>query len=97
MIVSNVNPNKLQDELIKNGITPLFVNHDKKEGEYIADNTWIKFEEGTNMDLVQQIIDAHDPTPLPKPLTEIEQLRLEQAKASAELFEMMLILIGGVS
>lgn len=31
----------------------------------------------------------------PKPLTEIEQLKLEQAQANAELFEMMLMLTGG--
>ena len=32
---------------------------------------------------------------LPQPLTEIEQLRLEQAQSNAELFEMMLMLTGG--
>lgn len=32
----------------------------------------------------------------PKPLSDIEQLRLEQAQANAELFEMMLMLTGGV-
>lgn len=37
---------------------------------------------------------ALEPIP-PKELTEIEQLRLEQAQANAELFEMMLMLTGG--
>lgn len=31
----------------------------------------------------------------PAPLSEIEQLRLEQSQANAELFEMMLMLTGG--
>ncbi|MEH7521676.1 hypothetical protein V7149_00115 [Bacillus sp. JJ1503] len=41
----------------------------------------------------QQILES-----LPKPqqsLSEIEKLRLEQAQANAELFEMMLMLTGG--
>ena len=33
----------------------------------------------------------------PQPLTEIEQLRLEMAQANTELFEMMLMLNGGVA
>ena len=32
----------------------------------------------------------------PKPLSEIEKLRIEQAQANAELFEMMLMLTGGM-
>lgn len=32
----------------------------------------------------------------PRELTEIEKLRLENAQANAELFEMMLMLTGGV-
>lgn len=31
----------------------------------------------------------------PKPLTEIEKLRLETAQANAEMFEMMLMMSGG--
>ena len=44
-------------------------------------------------DMPQAEIDALNNQP--KPLTEIEQLRLEQAQANAELFEMMLMLTGG--
>ncbi|MBS4200274.1 hypothetical protein KHA93_11595 [Bacillus sp. FJAT-49732] len=33
----------------------------------------------------------------PKPLTEVEQLRIDQAQANAELFEMMLMFIGGMA
>jgi hypothetical protein len=66
----NVNTNKLHDELITNGITPLLV--ESKEGI-----TWISFVEGTNMDLVQQIIDSHDPTPLPPKPTQEELLRAD--------------------
>lgn len=95
MLIQNINPNKLHDELVTNGIHPLNVSHDKITGEFIAQNTWITFEEATNMEQVQQILNAHDPTPIPKPLTEIEKIRLEQAQSTAELFEMMLVLTGG--
>jgi len=86
--LKNVNTNKLHDELIANGIIPMLV-------ESSEDNTWITFAEDADMELVQQIIDAHDTTPLPPPLSEIEKLRLESAQANAELFEMMLMFIGG--
>ena len=94
MIFKNVNPNKLHNEFISNNINCI-VRNDLEEKQVIAENTWVTFEDGTDMELVQQIIDAHDPTPLPQPLSEIEQLRLEQAQANAELFEMMLMLTGG--
>ena len=63
---SNVNPNKLHDELILAGIMPVLVENDCLDGEYIAKNTWITFSEDTDMTTVQAIIDAHDPTPLPQ-------------------------------
>lgn len=44
-------------------------------------------------DMPQEEIDTLNN--VPQPLTEIEQLRLEQAQANAELFEMMLMLTGG--
>lgn len=77
---SNVNPNKLHDELIKAGVIPVLVQNDLKEGEYIANNTWVTFADGTDMELVQKIIDAHEPT-LPAQLpTEKERiLALEEA------------------
>lgn len=69
----SVNANKLHDELIESGINPLLV-------ESLEDKTWITFEENTDMKLVQQLIDSHDPTPLPQPPTDKERLQvLEQA------------------
>lgn len=80
MIVNNVNPNKLHDELINAGLPPILVTNDRKEGQIVAENTWIIFEDGTDMNLVQQIIDAHDATPLPPKPSEKERLEaLEQA------------------
>ena len=70
---NNVNTEKLHDELIKNGIKTLLV-------ESLDNKTWITFDDDVNMDLVQQIIDAHDPTTLPQPPSEKERLEaLEQA------------------
>ena len=63
--IHDVNPNKLHDEIISANITPLIVENDLKENEYIAENTWVSFENGTDMELAQQIINAHDPTPMP--------------------------------
>lgn len=75
IVINNVNPNKLHDELINAGITPKSVKHNKVENEDIAEKTWITFEEGTNMAMVQKIIDAHDTTPLPPPKTKLEILQ----------------------
>ncbi len=86
--VNNINPNKLHDELMNKDITPVLVQHDKKEGECIAENTWITFEQSTDMDSVQQIIDAHDPTPILQPPTVEERLRM--------LEDTILFLLGGM-
>ena len=93
MLVENVNPNKLHDELLNANIDVLTLSHDitpemREQGQYIAENTWITFAEGTDMDLVQQIIDAHDPTPLPQPPTAEERLE------SAEQAIIMLMMEG---
>lgn len=81
----NVNTNKLHDELINEGINPILV-------ESLEEKTWITFAENTDMDLVQQIIDTHDPTPLPASLSELDKLRIAQA----EQFEYLLELLGGM-
>jgi hypothetical protein len=69
--LQNVNTNKLHDELIASGITPLLV-------ESLGGTTWISFDEDLDMALVQTIIDAHDPTPLPQPPTPEERTTLLQ-------------------
>ena len=83
MIISNVNVNKLHDEFINVGIEPFPVFQlENGDGDFT-------FPKDTDMELVQQIIDAHDPTPLPPKPSEKERLEaLEQA-----LLEMVL---GGV-
>ena len=64
----NVDANKLHMELIDRGIIPLTV---KSTG----DRTIIVFEHDTDMELAEQIVSAHDPTPMPPQLTEKEILR----------------------
>lgn len=63
----NVNTNKLHGELISHGIHPILVENDLdiESSQTIADNTYITFAVDTDMQLVQSIIDAHDPTPNP--------------------------------
>lgn len=59
----NVNTNKLHDELINAEIVPLLV-------ESKDDKTWITFADDTDMTAVQSVIEAHNPEPLPMPLTD---------------------------
>jgi len=83
MIIKNCNVNKLHDEFRNAGIKPYPV--------YVLENGDgdFTFEEGTDMELVQQVIDAHNPEPLPPQPTEKERLEaLEQA--------MLEIIIGGI-
>lgn len=69
----DVNTSKLHDELIANGIMPFLV-------ESLEEKTWVTFNHDADMELVQQIIDAHDPTPSPQLPTDRERLQaVEQA------------------
>jgi len=80
MIIKNVSVSKLHDEFNKSGINPYPVFQLKNgDGDFT-------FTEGVNMELVQQIIDAHDPTPLPKALTEMELLQEENDKLKTRLY-----------
>lgn len=80
MIIENCNVYKLHDEFINAGIKPFPVFLlENGEGDFT-------FSENTDMDLVQQIIEAHDPTPLPQQLTENEMIML----AIADLAEIVL-------
>jgi hypothetical protein len=64
---TGVNTNKLHDELIKAGVIPILV-------ESKDNDTWITFADGTDMTVVQTVITAHDPTPLPPQPTEADYL-----------------------
>lgn len=96
MIVNNVNPNKLHEELIANGIVPLLVTHNKISGEIIAESTEIIFADNVDMTIVQAVIYAHNPEPLPPEPTEIDLLRIEQAKSNAEMIDLMMAMLGGM-
>lgn len=72
--VSDVNYSKLHAELIAANISVLELSNDADDSSYIAPNAWIKLSSETDMHIVQSILDAHDPTPLPQPISEIEQL-----------------------
>ena len=73
MIVNNVVPNKLHQELADAGIE-CNVFHNLEDGRYIVGECEIKFAESADMVLAQQIIDAHDSTPLPRPKTDKERI-----------------------
>ncbi|SKB36258.1 hypothetical protein SAMN02745120_1036 [Acetoanaerobium noterae] len=93
MKIENVLRNKLHDELIEKGIVLKSIEAIVGDSQIGAD---IDFAAGIDMDLVQQIIDTHDPTPLPPQPTEFDKIRIESAQANAELFEMMLSMVGGM-
>jgi len=95
MIVKNVNPTKLLDELLAQNIVVISLTHDRQAGN-VAENTWITFAEGTDMELVQQIIDAHDPTPLQPQPTQEEILKQELAKTNAMVLELTEFILGGM-
>lgn len=70
---TNVNTNKLHDELINAGIVPLLVESNDT-------TTWVTYAENTDMSIVQAVLDAHDPTPIPPQPTEQERIdALERA------------------
>ena len=81
MIIKNCNVSKLHKEFIAVVIKPYPVFElENGDGDFT-------FLEGTDMDLVQQIVDAHDPTPLP-PHSSKEDL-LEQRINDLELYILM--------
>lgn len=91
-----INITKLQDELLNNGVVfKNYITADLIDDNGITEKAECVFADDTDINLAQGIIDNHNPTPLPRPLTEIEQLRLETARANTELFEMMLMMNGG--
>lgn len=89
--VQNVVPSKLHQELIDSGIE-CSVSHNLEDGRYFIGECEIKLAEGTDMELVQQIIDAHIPTVLPVSKTDIELIKLSQANQ----FETILEILGGL-
>lgn len=73
-LYTNINPNKLHEELLAAGIIPLRVDNDMPKGAYIAPNTWITYPDGTDMDKVAQVVAAHTTTPPTQPPTAEERL-----------------------
>ena len=75
MEFKNVNPAQLQDEFIEAGIKlKEYLGSDLKKGEFVAENAWCKFEDDTDMALVNTIYQNHMPTK-PTEITEDERIR----------------------
>ena len=93
MEIEKVNPSKLVDEFIASGISIVNNSNNLKYENGIARShigtLSADFAKGTDMELVQQIINTHDPTPSLEPLTENEMIML----AIADLAE---IVLGGI-
>jgi len=79
------NLDKLADELLKaNAIT-----FDDKVCDYL-DNI-VLYVENPNQELINQVINAHNPTPLPYEKTETEILK-EQISASNDAINMLMMM-----
>lgn len=53
---NNVNPCKLQDSLIQDGIIPILVQNDCKDGESIASNVYITLDDSVDTSKVTEIV-----------------------------------------
>lgn len=85
--------NKLHQELVNAGVDVISVIA-INESEIGAK---ITFAPDVDMQLIQSIVDAHDPTPIPPQLSEVEKLRLEQAQANTELIQLIMMMGGGIA
>ena len=74
---TNINTNKLHDELIAVGIMPLLV-------ESLDGTTWITYADGTDMGAVDAVVLAHDPTPTVVIKTPIADERLDVLEPTVE-------------
>lgn len=82
--ISNVNPDKLLEELINNGVNVKLLEHDKESGKHIAENSYLYLDDGENLELVNSIINAHDPSPNPS---------IPTAEERIEMLEYMILLM----
>lgn len=89
IITQAVNTAKLMDELLAENLIRT-VNED---GTSTVRNGFVFVEKEENAERVQQIIHAHDPTPLPPPITETERIAIAE-QAINDL--MMIIKMGGM-
>ena len=94
---NNVNPNKLHDALIENGIVPILVESTPYQSEEdtnpIRLETWITFADDVNVTKVNEVVEKHNPVPTPQ-LTKEELLQkqlLETQALVANLQEQILL------
>lgn len=85
VLYQNVNHQKLSAELAAANIEMILIENDTKN------NTWITYSENANMETVQQIVTAHDPTPLPLPISQqdlVNQLGSQVAQLKIQIMLM---------
>lgn len=74
--INNVNVNKLANELVAQNVVPKDISSDLIGSEIIAKTATVTFADGTDIDFVQSILDAHDPSPLSKRPTSEERIAM---------------------
>ncbi|HBQ43869.1 MAG TPA: hypothetical protein DD724_06375 [Lactobacillus acetotolerans] len=95
MILENVVPNKLHQELIDAGVNCI-VLHNLKDGRYVVGECEVQFFGDVDMTAVQAVIDAHNPEPLPSMPTKVEIIEQELANTNALILELTEIILGGM-
>lgn len=101
VLYKNINPTKLHQELIRANIIPICVENDLKEKEFIAENTWVTFKDGEDMEKVQQIINSLDNSPSPQLNRKLVEEEIQEIKEQNQILQQAIIelsmLIGGVN
>lgn len=94
---NKVNSINLTDDLLKNNIK-FDVNNIMSiinDEDITLQNTTFDFDKNVNLELINNIVENHNLTSEDKKLTEIEKLRIDQAKSNAEMIQLILSLNGG--
>lgn len=101
VIINSVNPTKLLSEFTAaniiwcNATNDLMYDDNGVATTYMA-NLTVDFAVGTDMQLVQQVIDEHDPTPSELQPTREEVLEQELARTNEMILELTELMLGGM-
>ncbi|MFL0584730.1 hypothetical protein ACH0B6_19350 [Solibacillus silvestris] len=89
----NLNPENLAMDLKAKGID-VIVNSDLIYGENTAQNIWFEVDELVDVSIIQSIIDAHVPTPVPSEFTIDEKVAVNTDYLLDLDFRLMMLELG---
>ncbi|GKV55964.1 hypothetical protein NCCP2222_19110 [Sporosarcina sp. NCCP-2222] len=85
--LENVNPDRLSDDLLREGIIPISITSDLEEGKHIATNATLVLDDDVDMAVVKAIVDVHNTDPTPIPPTDDEILGRQMTERELEAME----------